>query len=38
MNEQRIDAAYIDQREAEITSGEKTEKGEVEHVGGEHAQ
>lgn len=37
MKEQRIDAAYIDQREADIASDEKSEKGEIEHIGEEHS-
>lgn len=37
MKEQRIDAAYLDQREADIASGEKSEKDEIEHTGEEHS-
>lgn len=37
IKEQRIDAAYIDQRKIDIASDEKSEKGEIEHTGEEHS-
>lgn len=37
VREQRIDAAYLDQREADLAANVKSEKGEVEHEGKEHA-